>query len=122
MASVWFDGIEELGQLERDLGKASTEVVKRGSQLVRKTALDIERDAKNLVAVDTGNLKGSITTTRTGALSAEIGPTANYGGYVEYGTSRMRPQPYMGPATDRNRPAFERAAEQLSGGLLEDGA
>lgn len=48
----------------------------------------------------------------------EAGPTAPYGGYVEYGTVHMAPKPYMGPA-------FERAAfqgigqlEQLIGRIL----
>ena len=27
-----------------------------------------------------------------------VGPSANYGGHVEYGTSRMSAQPYMRPA------------------------
>lgn len=27
-----------------------------------------------------------------------VGPTADYGGYVEHGTSRMAAQPYMAPA------------------------
>jgi hypothetical protein len=44
---------------------------------------------------------------------AEIGPTASYGIYVELGTSRMRPQPYLGPATEKHAPAFYRAAEIL---------
>lgn len=76
------------------------------SAILRKTALDIEADAKELAPVDTGDLQNSISTTitgdgRHGSMSAEIGPTVEYGIYQEYGTSRMAAQPYMGPAYDR---------------------
>lgn len=87
--------------------------------VVRKTAKDIEATAKNLVPVDTGNLKGSIGTSdlrtvgQSGGLSAEIGPTAEYGAFVEFGTSRMAPRPYMGPAADRHLPMFEQAITQM---------
>lgn len=86
---------------------------------VRKTAKDIEATAKAKVPVDTGNLKGSIGTSdlrrvgQSGGLSVEIGPTAEYGEFVEFGTSRMAPQPYMGPAADVHLPLFEQAVTQL---------
>jgi HK97 gp10 family phage protein len=103
---------------------ARTRIMAQGA--VRKTAKDIERTAKNLVPVGKsrkgyigGNLKNSIGTSdlrnvgQSGSLSAEVGPTAEYGGYVEFGTSRMAPQPYMGPAADVHLPLFEQAVAQL---------
>ena len=76
------------------------------SAAMRRTAYSIEVDAKATAPVDTGNLRSSISTTitgdgRFGAMTAEVGPTASYGIYLEYGTSRMAAQPYMGPAFDR---------------------
>jgi len=84
--------------------------------VVRKAAMDIKSTAQQLAPVDTGNLKGSIT--MTGPLAgqasvAEVGPTANYGIFLEQGTSRMAAQPFMGPAADRHAPAFEAAMQQL---------
>jgi HK97 gp10 family phage protein len=89
-------------------------------QVVRKTALDIEGDAKRFAPVDTGNLRNSIghsdlrSVGQSGALEARIGPTANYGHYVEFGTSRMGPAAYMGPALDRHAGPFEQAMNQLA--------
>lgn len=95
----------------------------RAAAATRKTATSIERDAATLAAVDTGNLRASIGTTyagdgRNGVMTARIGPTANYGAYVEEGTSRMAAQPYLRPATDRHVPGWGKALEQIAlGGL-----
>lgn len=107
MASASFDH-SEVNRLEFDLRKAPMETLRRASVAIRKTAFDIERDAKFYAPVDTGNLKNSISTTAAG-LQAEIGPTAEYGAYVEYGTSRMAPQQYMGPSFERNVPRLQDA-------------
>lgn len=95
-------------KLQADLGRLSARAVPTASKAVARTAHDIEADAKALAPVDTGNLRNSISSD-IGVLSAEIGPTAEYGLYVEEGTSRMAPQPYMGPAADTRFPELEQA-------------
>lgn len=67
---------------------------------VRKTTQKIEDAAKGNCPVLTGELRDSITSTVTG-LKGTVGPTARYGDYVEYGTSVMSPEPYLGPAFDQ---------------------
>lgn len=109
---------EDIRRLAGDLSNASTEVKTRGRQALRKTALDTVRSAKNRAPVDTGNLKGSIGASFDGDLHAEIGPTADYGYWVEMGTSRMAPQPYLAPAADIHFPLFEEAIAQLGGEIL----
>jgi HK97 gp10 family phage protein len=110
---------DDLRRLAADIQRAARTTGQRAQLVIRKSATDIESTAKNLVPVDTGNLKGSIghsdlrTVGRSGSLSVEIGPTANYGIFIEQGTSRMAPQPFMGPAADRHTPAFEQAMAQL---------
>jgi HK97 gp10 family phage protein len=107
----------ELRELARDLRAGAGKVEPLASKVVRKTALDIEADGKQFAPVDTGNLMGSITTDVDG-LTAEIGPTAEYGGYVEYGTSKMSAQPYMGPAAERRTPGFVDALGQVGTKIL----
>jgi HK97 gp10 family phage protein len=82
------------------------------AQAVARSAAAIERDAKIFAPVDTGALRSSISRTVTG-LTAEIGPTALYGGFVEHGTSRSGPNPYMRTALARATPGFVAAMTRL---------
>lgn len=110
----------ELNRLAVDLRQAPAKVGDRARTVMRKTALDIEADGKRFAPVDTGNLRNSIghsdlrTLTQTGTLEVEIGPTASYGAFVEFGTSRMAPHAYMGPAFDRATPGFVDAMGRIA--------
>ena len=89
---------------------------RRAVAAVRKTARDVQADAQRLAPVDTGALKSSISSTVdtfAGGASAEVGPTVEYGSYVELGTSRMAGQPYLSPAFDRRIGPFTRAISKL---------
>lgn len=110
--------ISSLEVIAADFRRAGPRAVARAKIVLKKTALDIERNAKAIAPVDTGNLKNSIGHSDMRLLSGsnmavEIGPTANYGGYVEHGTSRMAPQAYMGPSLDRFAGPFEQAMAQV---------
>ena len=89
-----------------------------GSAVLRRAALAIEADAKALAPVDTGALRASISSSftgdgRGGAMTAEVGPTVEYGVYLEYGTSVMGAQPFMGPAFDRQIGSYTAAVGAL---------
>lgn len=111
----------ELRSLGHDLTKVSTQAAVRAIRVTEKVAADITRDAKMGAPVDTGNLKNSIgwdMTNRNGEVGAEIGPTANYGGYVEFGTSNAAAQPYLSPAFKRHVPNYEKALGMLADGVV----
>ncbi len=64
--------------------------------------------------VQTGRLRGSITHRvkyEEEKVIGEVGTDVEYGIYLEYGTSKMPPYPFMGPAYDKN--------EQLIGDKIE---
>lgn len=106
----------QLASLATDLTKAAKNVQPVASAAVRKTAADIIRDAQIATPVRTGNLRSSITADIAdypAVVSAEVGPTASYGAYVEFGTSKQAPQPYLGPAADRHVPILETALTRL---------
>lgn len=115
--------VSELRDLERDLVKGAAGIEPKAHLVVSKTAHDIEATAKIFAPVDTGNLENSISTDVDG-LTAEIGPTASYGDYVERGThnedgsERMAAQPYMGPAVDTHEPTFGTAMGKIGESIL----
>lgn len=100
--------VSEVHALAADLQTGAAEIQPKAELAVAKTAYDIVGTAQVLVAVDTGFLKSTIDTDVDG-LDAEVGPTAEYGGYVEEGTSKMAAQPYLGPAFDQNIGGLEDA-------------
>lgn len=72
------------------------------------------------VAVDTGFLRSSASLdVENNGLGWVVGPTAEYGDYVERGTSRMAPQPALRPAYDqRVPPMIDRLADRAVEGML----
>lgn len=105
--------VSEVNVLAVDFGKGSAKTVAAVHTAIAKAAHDTVANAKMIAPVDTGNLRNSVSATVIG-LNAEVGPTANYGRYVEEGTSRMAPQAFMGPSFDRVVPDFVRALEQAA--------
>jgi HK97 gp10 family phage protein len=112
MISISWD-VSELNAVAVDLGAAGYRATLGAAVVVRRTALDIVGDGQMFCPVDTGNLRAGIGAD-IAPLSAVIGPTADYGDYVENGTSVMAPQAFMGPALDRRTPDFVTAMEHLA--------
>lgn len=108
----------ELNQLTRELGSSAATAGVKAARVVAKTAFDVTATAQQLVPVDTSATKQSIhPTLENGGLVAEIGPTTAYAPYLEYGTSRMPPHAFMGPALDRHVAEFVDALSQIGGEL-----
>lgn len=111
----------QLAALSATLESAGDGLGDKARAAVHKAAADIEQQAKARAPVDTGHLRSSISTTLTGNKhhsSAEVGPTAHYGRYVEQGTSRMAAQPYLVPAMDAVEPGFVAAMAQLGAEVI----
>jgi len=82
------------------------------SAVVKKTAMDVEAEAKTLCPVDTGALRRSILA-EVEQFSATIAPHTEYDAYVEFGTYKMAAQPYMRPAADKVEPQFVAAIDEI---------
>ena len=83
-----------------------------------KAALVVEDQAVNLVKVDTGNLKNSITHQVKGD-EARIGTNTDYGPYQEFGTRKMPAQPYLRPAMDITKKEVEEILGDVIGKDIE---
>jgi HK97 gp10 family phage protein len=116
---IQFDA-SEIHRLADDLEQAGPRAVERTQAVISKTGHDVVATAQQLVPVDTGHLKSTVGVDfDAGGLGFEAGPTASYGGYVELGTSRMGPQPYLFPAFDRHLTSAFQALEQVAAGMLD---
>lgn len=107
----------EWNTLAVDIGKGSLKMVATANKIIRKVTLDGQREAQAFAPVDTGNLRSSITADVRG-LEGEFGPTADYGDYVESGTSTQAPQAFVGPAFDRQQPVLADAVAHLTDVIL----
>lgn len=114
----------EFRSLAADLGEAPKALGHLTRTVVRKTAKDVQKDAKLIAFAkgvhDTGNLIDHIETSdlramgTSGSIEAEVVATAEYSLYNEVGTSRMPARPFMGPALENNSPAFMEAMAQIA--------
>jgi HK97 gp10 family phage protein len=102
--------LHQLDQLAGDIGKSGVKVAAVMRHGVATTATRVESQARAAVPVDTGTLRNSITVQVSG-LSALVEARAPYASFVEYGTVRRPPQPFMVPAAQGAEQALTRAAE-----------
>lgn len=70
----------------------------------------VESDAKGLAPVRTGELRDSIDVKEAtpSDLEGAVFVGADYGVYVEHGTSKMSAQPFLFPATEANKAYIKR--------------
>lgn len=95
--TVKLEGIEGLIRNVRSYQVITKEAIRIA--LVRG-ALKVELAAKEMCPVDTGRLRGSITTDKRyiQMFLVEVGTNVDYGPYVELGTKKMDARPYLFPA------------------------
>lgn len=73
-------------------------------------------------ATDTGTLASRIySELRASGHEATVYGAVSYAGYLEFGTSRMAPRPYLAPALETHAEEFVRDIEDAVAGRLELG-
>ena len=122
--------LKQLKTLQKDLEPDFQEIVKGGAQLIRGEAIkSIQSGAKSGIvyekynprrthrasapgeapASDTGNLVSKIIVRQDGKDKTNVESNAHYSAYLEYGTSKMEPRPFMFPAFEKSRQPIEQA-------------
>jgi phage gpG-like protein len=86
-------------------------------EIVQKTLLAIEAQAKIKCPVDEGNLRASIQTEMEDDTSGVCYTNVEYAPYQEYGTVYQAGTPYMTPAAEGERGRFTAAMSKLEGML-----
>lgn len=127
MSGVFLKGMNEVAaDFASEAANATVRarvVVQKYSRATRETMRSFapvgERDDDGVHMRDTITYT---TTIRPGGVEGEIGPTARRDGFpypaaVEWGTSKMAPQAFAGPALDRHSADFVAAIARQAVGL-----
>lgn len=94
----------ELEDYSEEVIEALANALERGMMAIGETA---EKYAKEIVPVDTGRLRNSITyEVNKDDMAIYIGSRVEYAAPVELGTSRMRPRPYLSPAATQHNAEY----------------
>jgi HK97 gp10 family phage protein len=88
---------------------ASLKVEPAGEAWEATYANQVADEMRSLAPRRSGDLIDSIQVTPDGRVVVGV----DYGRFVEYGTSRMAPQPFMRPAVDRVEPDAQDAAAEM---------
>ena len=98
-------------EVNRDIDKVSKRALRQIGQF-------IQGDAKRRSPVDTGRLRNSIDfIVNIGKRFVLVGTNVLYAIYPEFGTRRMKEQPYLRPAFKKNRIKIQKIAEEAYRGL-----
>ncbi|GAK32001.1 prophage protein [Weissella oryzae SG25] len=113
---VTFKGVDNL---ITKYDKQPQKIKDEATDIINNTAQQVEKKAVELAPVDTGYLKQHIKAENNGLLSAKIISSANYSIYLEKGTRRMPPQPFMQPAVSSQEDFLhQKLSNLLKRGLL----
>lgn len=86
------------------LSKIAEGIGKSMAQAVREAGENVAQRARNSCPVDTGRLRESIEVSGEGN-TAVVSANTEYAAYVEFGTSKSAPQPYLVPSLINNSDA-----------------
>lgn len=89
------------------------------ARVVDEAARQAARAARSLAPVDSGELKRGIAVRKHGKTEGAAVSAAPHSAMVEYGTSRMPPQPFMLPAAQDMRGEFAESARAAAREVLK---
>ena len=107
----------EFGDYAKVLLAAGGKVASAGVLVNLTYAMKVRDTARDLVPFDTGRLHDSIAVVDRG-LATDIVADAPYAGFVEFGTVRMAPRPFLRPAMRKHRKGYRQALLNVSVGVL----
>lgn len=86
-------------------------VERKAKAAMERCGAEMEKQAKQVVPVDTGHLRNSIahdTETTRNTYRAVVGTNVEYAAEVELGTSKRKAKPYLKPAVTDHTDTLER--------------
>lgn len=100
------DAVNLTAQLVRtDAIRSMKQSPATGDKYKRRTITHTASSSPNPPRIDTGRLANSVKAL-VGKLEALVGTAVEYGRYLEFGTTKMQPRPWLFPAFERQRRNF----------------
>lgn len=109
--------VRGVAQLEAALRRKAAQAHAASVRAVADEVGRVEGDARHGAPRLTGALVDGIKGSSRGT-SGVVRSSARHGGFVEFGTYKDSPQPYMGPAAEASRGRFPGGAARTIGGAL----
>lgn len=105
--------VSDLLEIREDNARQIADAIDQAlARALEEVGLVAEGYAKKACPVDTGRLRNSIThQVRPSEKSVYIGTNVEYAPYVELGTSRMKPQPFLRPAAADHEGTYKKIFE-----------
>ena len=105
--------VSDLLEIREDNAQQIADAIDQAlARALEEVGLVAEGYAKKACPVDTGRLRNSIThQVRPSEKSVYIGTNVEYAPYVELGTSRMKPQPFLRPAAADHEGTYKKIFE-----------
>lgn len=97
---------KQAAELRKAFESYATKITTAMGVGVEAACLFVEGEAKKKTPIDTGLLRNSIThaTTEQGDKAiGYVGTNVEYAPFQEFGTKKMKPQPFLTPAVNENR-------------------
>lgn len=103
--------VRGISAVVRNIGALDKQIKAGARKAQMRAALEIEREAVAEVPVDTGRLKGSISTQEVGNIvevgsGVKAGSEVEYAHKVEFGTQHQAAHPYLQPAVETVRAKY----------------
>lgn len=114
----------EVEALSRNIGRASSGLIREARSVVAKGALNIKNDTRENISDHPSwrRLEQKVNYEQVG-LSAEVGyddvGQGELAGIYEFGSARRAPHPTLYPAAEREAPRFQKAMLDAAAKLVE---
>ena len=128
----------KMGMKQKQVDEAVKKALLKAGYLVHSKAVSNISGHTGIRAVDTGRLMGSLSVAWISGKSSVnspatasdavekpserntvfVGTNVFYGPFVEFGTSKMKPRPYLRPAFDSSKEAIKRIIRKAVGDAL----
>jgi len=110
--------VNEFARFAADLARAAVGLDESAESAVERVSKAAHATAYQIAPVDTGDLRSGLRVRRV-KNRAVVEVTSYYATFQEFGTTRMAPNPFIGPAFDRHAPDLVREVEKIRDATLD---